>query len=572
MWMILHTDDGSPKSRFVVATGFASAFYGFPYLPSIVKLKVIARRGSHEDFSRLFQIRIHSIFAQRSMWLLIVICVVLFVVKVGFDRRRRSHKHYPPGPRGLPLIGNLLEIRRVIQKMGYDWAAWKYLSGLYGPVLRVQLALMEPLVIITGRTAVLDFLGRREFDGRPDGVELRLRSMGKQRGIVFNDGPEWIEQKRFALKVLKDFGFGTRTMEGLVLEDTHMLCSIISDKMLDKNINIQEFGEVTAMAVISSLWNLIAGKRCDLTKEDSEMLKILRVLNEAFRDGGVSNKLWRYIPFLHLIKPFCSGFSEKEKVTTTMSNYFLDEVAKHKETRISGQPRDLIDTYLDQIEFSDKEKTSSFDELQLIVLLKDLFSAGIETTSNLIGFAIVYLAKYPDVQTKLQYELDQVIGNIEVPRLENKHLLPYLNATIAEVSRLANVAPTTIAHRAVANCSILGYDVEKNWSVIGSLHSIHLDPDHWVDADSFRPERFIDQNGNFVDDPWLIPFGTGRRKCPGENLARISLFLFIASLMQKFRFSLAPKETAPCLLGVNGFTISPPRINIVIKSRSSDKA
>ena len=87
--------------------------------------------------------------------------------------------------------------------------------------------------------------------------------------------------------------------------------------------------------------------------------------------------------------------------------------------------------------------------------------------------------------------------------------LPYLNATIAEVSRLANVTPTTMAHRALADCSILGYTVRKNWSVIANLRSVHMDPDHWVDAEAFRPERFIDANGKFVEDPWLMSFGFG---------------------------------------------------------------
>lgn len=88
--------------------------------------------------------------------------------------------------------------------------------------------------------------------------------------------------------------------------------------------------------------------------------------------------------------------------------------------------------------------------------------------------------------------------------------LPHLSATIAEVLRLANVAPTTIAHRAVVDCSLLGYDVEKNWSVIGNLRSVHMDPDHWVDSEAFRPERFIDTNGKYVEDPWLMPFGSGK--------------------------------------------------------------
>ncbi|OXU28287.1 hypothetical protein TSAR_003385 [Trichomalopsis sarcophagae] len=504
------------------------------------------------------------------MLLLFVGCVVLFVVKLILDWRRNRLKNYPPGPRGLPLIGNLLQVSRLIRKTRFHWGVWRELAARYGPVVQVRLGLANPLLIVSGRDAVIDFLGRRDFDARPDTFEIRHRSFGKKRGIVLNDGPDWAEQKRFLLKVLKDFGFGKQSMEDLVLEDASMLCNILMDKMLDTAIDVHDFSEVTAIAVISSLWNLIAGRRCDPTEKESEMVEILRILKESFRNGSATGSLWQHIPFLRFIMPKYSGFADQQQRVSAMSNYFLDEVARHKKNKKQGESNDLIDKYLDEIA-SRNNNESSFDELQLVVLLKDLFSAGIETTSNTIGFAISYLAKYPDTQTKIQDELDHIIGSIGVPKLVYKNSLPHLNATIAEVLRLANVAPTTIAHRAVVDCSLLGYDVEKNWSVIGNLRSVHMDPDHWVDSEAFRPERFIDTHGKYVEDPWLMPFGSGRRKCIGENLARISLFLFLASLLQKFRFGLAPGETAPCLLGVNGFTVSPPHINIVITSRCHDK-
>jgi methyl farnesoate epoxidase/farnesoate epoxidase len=87
----------------------------------------------------------------------------------------------------------------MVEETGYDWAAWRCLSGLYGPVFRLQLAMTETLVIVSGRAAVLEFLGRRECDGRPDTVEVHLRNFGRQRGIVFNEGQEWIEQKRYVM-------------------------------------------------------------------------------------------------------------------------------------------------------------------------------------------------------------------------------------------------------------------------------------------------------------------------------------------------------------------------------------
>lgn len=103
----------------------------------------------------------------------------------------------PKGPRGLPLIGNLLEVTRLIRETGFHWGAWLKLAERYGPVLLIRLGLARPLLVVSGREAVLDLLGRRDFAGRPDTFEVRHRCLGKKRGIVLNDGQDWAEQKRW---------------------------------------------------------------------------------------------------------------------------------------------------------------------------------------------------------------------------------------------------------------------------------------------------------------------------------------------------------------------------------------
>lgn len=88
--------------------------------------------------------------------------------------------------------------------------------------------------------------------------------------------------------------------------------------------------------------------------------------------------------------------------------------------------------------------------------------------------------------------------------------MPYLNATITEISRLSNIGPTTIPHRATTDTEFMGFDIKKNYILLANLNSIHMDKDHWGDPETFRPERFLDDNGRFVNnDPWMIPFGSG---------------------------------------------------------------
>ena len=89
------------------------------------------------------------------------------------------------------------------------------------------------------------------------------------------------------------------------------------------------------------------------------------------------------------------------------------------------------------------------------------------------------------------------------------HRLPYLNATLSEVMRISNVGPTTIPHRATVDTTFMGYEIKTNYMLLPNLMSVHLDEKHWGDPEVFRPERFIDENGVFVSDPWLMPFGAG---------------------------------------------------------------
>ena len=171
--------------------------------------------------------------------------------------------------------------------------------------------------------------------------------------------------------------------------------------------------------------------------------------------------------------------------------------------------------------------------------------------------------------------------------------LPYLNATISEVLRIANIVPVTVNHRAITDTTLLGYKIKKDYILSANLTSVHMDKDYWGDPEIFRPERFINDQGEFIDDPWLIPFGagnylnslmlntyltqliitildvSGRRRCIGEILAKHSLLLFTASLLQKFRFELASGETAPNLGLKDGFIAVPPLCKLLITERKS---
>ncbi|XP_012254145.2 methyl farnesoate epoxidase-like [Athalia rosae] len=496
------------------------------------------------------------------MWLAVTCLLIALGIKLITGRKGRGR--FPPGPRGLPLVGNILDLKRLVEETKFHYRAWNRLAESYGAIVGLKLGLSEPMIIVSGKEAVTEILNREEFDGRPDGFIFRHRTQGVRRGVIFTDGTIWKEQRRFAVKNLREFGFGKRTMENMIVDEALTLVKIIERK--SKSRTIRNVNKIATVAVLNSLWCLTSGIRYDQEKEDAGLEEMLQTIDDVFKDSDVSGGIITYFPFLRYLIPVYSGFNARNERQNRLWDFFGKFVAEHKISRKKGsteEPRDLIDAYLAEIESQPPNSESSFNEPQLIALVKDLFTAGVETTSNTVGFGLLYLVANQTVQEKIHEEIDRVIGRDSPPTLEMQNRMPYLNATIAEVFRLSNVGPTTIPHRAMADTELLGYEIKKNYVILPNLHSVHNDKSHWGDPENFRPERFLDENGNFQNDPWVMSFSAGRRKCPGEKLARNSLFLFLSCLLQKFRFESPHGETIPSLDGVNGFTISPPNFNAV---------
>lgn len=121
---------------------------------------------------------------------------------------------------------------------------------------------------------------------------------------------------------------------------------------------------------------------------------------------------------------------------------------------------------------------------------------------------------------KCQEEIDSVVGSNQLPKINDRLNLKYTEAVISEIQRISNVAPLGIAHRAMETTKFKGYIIPKNTIVIPSLYSVHMDEQYWKDPFEFRPERFLDSNGDLVHHENFIPFGMGKRRCMGENLAK----------------------------------------------------
>lgn len=149
----------------------------------------------------------------------------------------------------------------------------------------------------------------------------------------------------------------------------------------------------------------------------------------------------------------------------------------------------------------------------------------------------------PKVLQNVQEEIDSVVGRGRLPTLDDRQYLPYTEACIRESMRIATLLPSSIVHLATEDTQLMGYNVPKDTPVIASLHALHNDEDLWENPKEFKPERFLDENG------WLclkkdrsLPFGAGKRLCPGETFARNLMFLVFSGLAQNINFELRKED------------------------------
>ena len=154
--------------------------------------------------------------------------------------------------------------------------------------------------------------------------------------------------------------------------------------------------------------------------------------------------------------------------------------------------------------------------------MEDMFSAGFETTSNTLKWALAFLVHHPECQKEIQEQLDDVVGRNRMPGLDDRPGLPLVNATIMETLRLGNVADTTIPHCTLKDTKLAGYRVPKDTVVFVSLQAIHEDPNCWEDPLTFNPHRHLDSDGHLITNSGnFLPFSAGRRVCAGETLAKV---------------------------------------------------
>ncbi|KAM3850527.1 cytochrome P450 2K1-like [Diretmus argenteus] len=485
---------------------------------------------------------------------MVVILLVFYLFSSGF--RSQEEGKEPPGPRPLPLLGNLLQL-----DLQRPYNTLCELSKRYGPVFTVYFG-PSKVVVLAGYQAVKQALVNHAEEFGDRHITPVSYDLNQGHGILFANGDSWREMRRFALSNLRDFGMGKKTAEDKILEECHHLI-----KELEKHEG-NAFDTTCPMNYAASniISSIMYGSRFDYA--DPRFQCMVHRTNENIRlVGSAAIQLYNIFPRL------ATWIQNRTLVLKNAEmNYrdISDLVKRLKETLNPQMFRGVVDSFLTRKQKDEDSGVmdSHYHEKNLIFTIGNLFAAGTETTGTTLRWGLLLMAKYPQEQDQVQEELSRVIGSRQV-RVEDRKNLPYTDAVIHETQRLANIVPMAIPHKTSQDVTFQDYFIRKGTTVFPLLTSVLHDDSVWESPHMFNPGHFLNEHGAFVKKDAFMPFSAGRRACLGESLARMELFLFFASLLQRFSF------TPPCgvtedeldLTPAVGFTLNPAPHNLCAISR-----
>ncbi|EYU18918.1 hypothetical protein ABFS82_04G186900 [Erythranthe guttata] len=462
---------------------------------------------------------------------LIVLSATLLLLVIRGRRRRPSS---PPGPLALPIIGHLHLLGPRLHQTFHD------LSLRHGPILHLRLGSV-PCAVVSSADLARESLKTHDlvFSSRQNSTAIDIITYGYGSSFAFSpNGPYW----RYIKKLCTTELLGPRNLRHFQLVRTSEVKNFLEILMQKgksgETVNLTEELLKLTSNVISVM--MLGIRSSETEGEAAEGARtVFREVTQIFGEFNVSDIVW-----------FCRRFDLqgiKKRALDIHRRYdaFLEKIISDREelrrSRGGGveEANDFLDLFLDIMESGKPEV--EFTRKHLKALILDFFTAGTDTTSIATEWAIAELINNPRILKKAQQEIDEVVGSDRLVEESDAPNLPYLMAIIKETFRLHPPIPM-ITRISSSDCTINGYKVSAKTLLFVNNWSMGRNPEYWKTPLEFLPERFLEEENASVDVKGqhfeLLPFGSGRRGCPGMMLALQELVLVIGTMIQCFDWKL----------------------------------
>eukprot|EP00250_Pteridium_aquilinum_P012884 c21004_g1_i1 orf=84-1676(+) len=464
-------------------------------------------------------------------FILIATISALFLRKTILGRT----KHWPPGPPSLPLIGHL----HLLGELPHQ--SLSRLAQSYGPLMGLRLGGI-PTIVASSPAMAKEILQTHDlaFANRPR-LAASVHVCFDCADVAFAPyGPYWkflrqlYASELFSPKRLDAFrhvreeevrvltrsvlGDGRQGEEELELRPSLMMTS--------NNINCRMVMGKKITEVSATVGSDGADAKLDLLSLVEEVVHLCGV----FYVGD-------YMPWLAWLDP--NGYLKRMKTTGRRVKAVLQDVINKRRSESQGEkqgPQDLLDVLLAASQ--DKDRAAQITDHNIMAAVLDIFAGGSDTSSVTVEWALANLINNPRIMQKVQEELDNVVGRERLVDESDISNLPFLGLVVKESMRLHPAAPLLIPHEAIQECQIGGYNIPAKSRAYVNTWAIGRDSSTWERPLEFWPERFGATNFDLRGQNFeLLPFGSGRRRCPGWALGLLNVHLMLATLAQGFTWS-----------------------------------
>nr|XP_015882391.2 cytochrome P450 71AP13-like [Ziziphus jujuba var. spinosa] len=462
----------------------------------------------------------------KEPYFLFALVFVLVLLKFFLKKSRKREVNLPPSPSKLPIIGNLHQLGSM------PHLSLRSLAEKYGPIFSLQLGEIPTVVVSSARLA-------KEVMKTHDLALCSRPQIFSAKHLFYNCtdvafspyGAYWRHIRKICIlellsaKRVQSYSFVRE-------QEVARLIRRIADSY-PATTNLSRFLEVYANDV---LCRVAFGR--DFSEggeyEKHGFQKMLEEYQELL--GGFS--LGDFFPSMEFIHSL-TGMKSRLQETFRRFDHLFDQIVNEhvNPMKEKEEHKDLVDVLLDIKKNGSLEMPLTMDNIKAIIL--DMFAAGTDTTFFTLDWGMTELIMNPKVMEKAQAEVRRVVGERRVVLESDLPQLHYMKAVIKEILRLHPSAPVLLPRESMEHVTIDGYDIPAKTRIFVNAWAIGRDPESWEDPEIFEPERFMGSTIDFKGlDFELIPFGAGRRGCPGIAFGTASIELALAQLLHSFDWEL----------------------------------
>ncbi|KAH6770214.1 hypothetical protein C2S52_015017 [Perilla frutescens var. hirtella] len=468
-------------------------------------------------------------------FLLFLISLPTFFICLS-HHKNRSKSIVPPGPSGLPLIGNLHQLARTATPHIYLFK----LSKIHGPLMQLKFGSTPVLVVSSAKLAEevmktkdLAFCSRPKFRGQQkisyNGIDVAFSPYDSY----------WREVRKITVTHL----LSQRKVQSFhpIREDeiSRMIRAIASLSSSSRPVNLSE---IATTLTSNMIFRISFSRRYEYGDRGAEIRRFDRLLQEA-QALVAAPFVSDYFPGFRWVERVMGLEKRLQKNFQELDSFYQELIDDHLDPmrEKQGEEDDILDILLNL----KRDNTCSIDLTwdHIKALLMDIFIGGTDSSSASINWTMMALMKAPIVMEKVQAQIRDFIGTkgrVDEDDLPN---LPYLKAVVNEAFRLYPSIPMLLPRETVERCSLDGYDIQPKTTVFVNAWAVGRDPDYWENPLEFRPERFLEGNLDIKGKHFgVIPFGSGRRICVGMFMGIANVELAVANLLYSFNWELPQGE------------------------------